>query len=77
MEVYGNLLVRDKTAQFINTQASALIRCVTDGEGPLAKLFDFRHLKFRERDDLEFVFKFWRDQKRGFDAAKLWYYPIL
>lgn len=77
LEVYGNLLVRDKTAQFINTQASKLIRCVTDGEGPLAKLFDFRHLKFRERDDLEFVFKFWRDQKRGFDAAKLWYYLYL
>ena len=47
-------------------------RVITDSKGPLAKLIDFGALKFRERDDLEFVFKFWRDSKKPFDAKALW-----
>jgi dynein assembly factor 3 len=35
-------------------------RVITDSKGPLSKLIDFGALKFRERDDLEFGFKFWR-----------------
>ena len=73
LEVYGNTLVRDKTAQFIKQESSKLIRCLTDQKGPLSSILDFSHLKFRERDDLEFVFKFWRDEKKSFDISKLWY----
>ncbi len=47
---------------------------ITDSKGPLSKLIDFGALKFRERDDLEFVFKFWRESetKRPFDVKVLW-----
>ncbi|KAJ3285502.1 Dynein assembly factor 3, axonemal [Borealophlyctis nickersoniae] len=72
LELYGNILVREKTAAFIREQASQLIRVVTDGTGLLSKIMDFSQLKFRERDDLEFVFKFWRDEKRSFDVVRLW-----
>ena len=71
-EIYGNLLIREKTFEFIQQQASLLIRMVTDESGALAKIFNFKHLKFRERDDLEFVFKYWRDEKKSFDGDKLW-----
>lgn len=49
-------------------------RVITDSKGPLSKLIDFGALKFRERDDLEFVFKFWRESetKRPFDVKVLW-----
>ncbi|KAI8926916.1 hypothetical protein BC831DRAFT_454358 [Entophlyctis helioformis] len=72
LECYGNLLVRQKTAQWIKSHASDLIRAITDGKGILGKLIDVSSLKFRERDDIEFVFKYWRDDKRSFDAKALW-----
>ncbi|KAI8915779.1 hypothetical protein EDD86DRAFT_196799 [Gorgonomyces haynaldii] len=72
LECYGNLLVREKTHQFIVEQAKELIRIVTDGKGLLGQICDFSQLKFRERDDIEFVLQFWRDSKKSFDGPKLW-----
>ena len=72
MECYGNLLIREKTFNWILERSSDLIRVVTDGKGPLAELIDFSQLKFRERDDIEFVFKYWRDTSRKFDGPLLW-----
>ncbi|EGF76589.1 hypothetical protein BATDEDRAFT_28431 [Batrachochytrium dendrobatidis JAM81] len=72
LECYGNLLIRKKTATWINAYTLPLIRAMTDGAGVLGKLIDFSGLKFRERDDIEFVFKFWRDQAKQFDAKSLW-----
>nr|KAJ3421420.1 Dynein assembly factor 3, axonemal [Polyrhizophydium stewartii] len=45
---------------------------MTDEKGLLGKLIDFSALRFRERDDIEFVLKFWRDTTRPFDAQALW-----
>lgn len=47
---------------------------VTDEKGPLQPYIDLSQLRFRERDDLEFVFKFWRNigNKKKFDAKLLW-----
>ncbi|KAJ3051740.1 Dynein assembly factor 3, axonemal [Rhizophlyctis rosea] len=72
LELYGNTLLRERTADLVRDRSSALIRVVTDEKGHLAKIFDFSNLKFRERDDLEFVFKFWRDEKKSFEVDKLW-----
>lgn len=72
LEVYGNLQIREKTETWIKQQSTNLIRVVTDKSGFLSDLIDFTQLKFRERDDIEFVLKFWRDDSRKFDATKLW-----
>ncbi|KAJ3043662.1 Dynein assembly factor 3, axonemal [Rhizophlyctis rosea] len=73
LELYGNILLREKSAAFMKERASELIRVVTDEKGHLAKVFDFSQLKYRERDDLEFVFKFWRDEKKQYEVDKLWW----
>jgi dynein assembly factor 3 len=63
LEMFGNLLVRDHTAQYIQQKANEFIKCITDFDY-LAKcnlkLFDFSLLKFKERDFLEGIFKYWR-----------------
>lgn len=53
------------------TEAS-MCRVVTDNKGFLSSVFDFSQLKFKERDDLEFVFKFWLDESKRFDIDALW-----
>ena len=77
LECYGNLMIRQKTANWLQTVSSDLIRVVTDGKGLLGSLVDVSQLKFRERDDIEFVFKFWRDaQNKSFQASQLWDYRL-
>ena len=63
MEIFGNLNVRDQTAQFIKTQAIEFIKYITDLDqlnNANLGCFDFTLLKFKERDFLEGIFKFWR-----------------
>ena len=72
LELYGNVLVREKTANFIKTQAMEIIKLV-NGEGELSKLFDFSLLKYRERDDLESVCKYWKDESKIFNIEEIWY----
>jgi dynein assembly factor 3 len=69
LEVYANILLRDKTAQWINEYVSTLINHLVAPH----PFLDFSLLKFRERDDIEFVFKFWRDLKKPFDCPRLWF----
>lgn len=78
MEIFANLRVRDQTAQYIRTIASDFIKCITDFE-QLKKInlscFDFSLLKFKERDFLEGIFKYWRLDylnKTVFPAETCW-----
>ena len=63
LEIYANLLVRDSTLGYIRAKADAFVKSITDLEH-LARvglgLFDFTRLKYKERDFLEAIFKFWR-----------------
>lgn len=72
LEIYGNALVREKTCDFIKTQASEIISLV-NGNGALANVFDFSLLKYKERDDLEAVCRYWKDDTKVFDVEELWY----
>lgn len=60
LDVYGNARVTEKTAAYVKETSTELIRLVTDRSGRLSSITDFSGMRFRERDDLEFVFKFWR-----------------
>ncbi|KAJ3319066.1 asparagine-linked glycosylation protein [Blyttiomyces sp. JEL0837] len=72
LEVYGNCYLRQKTYEYIKKTAGDLIKLVADGNGILSPLCDFKQLRFRERDDLEVVFNFWRQEKKVYDIDKLW-----
>jgi len=79
LEVYGDICVREKTEKFIKERAYDLIRTITDydeSKSKISKIIDVSHLKFRERDDLEFVFKFWRNPKNNYDIVKYWDYRL-
>jgi dynein assembly factor 3 len=83
LELYGNLLIREYTAQFVIRKSNEFIKCVTDLEKMSTtnlSLFNFDLLKFKERDFLEGIFKFWRlkipgeqkDTDPNFPASKCW-----
>ncbi|KAJ3245595.1 Dynein assembly factor 3, axonemal [Chytriomyces hyalinus] len=73
LEVFGNTFLRGKSYDALKSLATSLIILLGDNKGPLASLFSLNLLKFRDRDDLEVVFKFWRDDaKKAYDIEKLW-----
>ena len=79
LEIFGNLLIRDYTSQLVQSKANEFVKCITDFDY-MAKinltLFDFSLLKYKERDFLEGIFKYWRlkDNKDQeiFPASKCW-----
>ena len=83
LELYGNILIREYTSQLVIKKANEFIKYITDLDH-LAKsnlsFFDFSSLKFKERDFLEGIFKFWRlknqteqkDLDPMFPASKCW-----
>jgi dynein assembly factor 3, axonemal len=79
LEIFGNLLIRDYTSQILQSKANEFIKCITDFDYmPKINLtlFDFTLLKYKERDFLEGIFKYWRlkDTKvqEHFPASKCW-----
>lgn len=63
LDMFGNLLIREHTARLIRTRADELIRLVTDLDAmqkTALGVFDLSLLKFKERDYLEGVLKYWR-----------------
>ncbi|KAJ3642084.1 hypothetical protein Zmor_024901 [Zophobas morio] len=72
MELYGNALVRPSVAKFLTATATEMVKMVTDYDY-LAKVMPFVSLevKYKERDYLENLFKFWcgRDD---FDICDSW-----
>ncbi|XP_031641285.1 dynein assembly factor 3, axonemal homolog [Contarinia nasturtii] len=75
MDIYGNALIRSTSMGYIDSKAKHLIKCVTDLEfnEKMQPIFDFNHLKFIERDTMENVFSFWRENERNkFDMNATW-----
>ena len=75
LEILGNSLIRKETADYIRTRSNNFIRLVTDPSA-MAKerpYLDISNLKFKEIDQLEAIFKFWRnDSGNIFDIKNLW-----
>lgn len=75
MDIYGNSLIRSTSFGYINSKAKHFIKCVTDLDfnEQMQPIFDFSYLKFIERDFLENVFSFWRENgTKQFDISKCW-----
>ncbi|KAM9299404.1 dynein axonemal assembly factor 3 [Gastrophryne carolinensis] len=75
LEVFGNSLIRSKTACYLQEKCEHFIRCVTDSEyqQSVLPLLDMSSLKFKERDELECIFKFWRSpDPKLFPIERYW-----
>ena len=69
LEIYGNARVQERTARYIEQLGQSLRSLVADGTGTLG-LVSLEHLKYRERDVLESVFKSYMRQD-DFDMTTL------
>ncbi|CAB4020560.1 Hypothetical predicted protein [Paramuricea clavata] len=75
LELFGNSLIRPQTSEYLQEKANECIRMVTDLEYMKENfpLVDMSLLKFKERDLLEGIFKFWRNPDgKLFDITKCW-----
>ncbi|XP_037371507.1 dynein axonemal assembly factor 3 [Talpa occidentalis] len=77
LEVWGNALLRPAVAAFVSAQAVALARLVPEPDRLAEQLpwLSLGALKFRERDALEAVFRFWASGEKGpaaFPVSRLW-----
>jgi len=71
LSLHGNSLVREKDSLYVSDIAKEFIEIVTDQScHPLASLVDLTHLKFKDRDILQDIFKGW-DKAVPFDIEAL------
>ncbi|XP_014662967.1 PREDICTED: dynein assembly factor 3, axonemal-like isoform X1 [Priapulus caudatus] len=74
LEIFGNSLIRSSTKSYIDTKASDFIRMVSDVDiaEDMLPILDMNFLKFKERDGLEAVFKFWKVPHDTFGIQEMW-----
>ncbi|XP_019662698.1 dynein assembly factor 3, axonemal isoform X2 [Ailuropoda melanoleuca] len=77
LELWGNALLRPQVAAFVRAQANRLAHLVLEPDRLAEQLpwFSLGALKFRERDALEAVFRFWAGGEKGpeaFPMCRLW-----
>lgn len=75
LELYGNLLVRQQSVEYVQKMSNEFIKMVTDFDYLEKRLpcIDMSQLKFKERDFMEGIFKFWRNKDlKTFDVEKMW-----
>lgn len=60
LSLYGNTLVRERDSTYLSEIAPEFVELITDNSShPLADVIDLSHLKFKDRDVLQDVFKGW------------------
>ena len=81
LEIYGNALVQEKTEAYIETMGNLLrswicneLDCDTKKDSGIERAFlsiiDLKYLKYREKDDIESVFRRW-NRSTEFDVTTL------
>ncbi|XP_076801929.1 dynein axonemal assembly factor 3-like [Clavelina lepadiformis] len=74
-ELYGNTLIRQQTVQYLQEKANLFIEMITDLDYSDERMptIDLSQLKYKERDYLEGIFKFWREpDMRHFNVSSMW-----
>lgn len=75
LELFGNTLIRPQASEYLQEKSNEFIKMVTnlDYMEDNFPLVNMSLLKFKERDMLEAVFKFWRNtDPKYFDITKCW-----
>ena len=73
LDLYGNTMIRDKTAAYLEGVTKELIQLVTEDyrcQSMLKDVINFDNLTFKARDEMEEVFQTWF-QKHPFEIEKL------
>lgn len=73
LDLYGNTMIRDKTAEYLESRIKEYIQLVTEDDrckSPLKSIVNFDNLRFKDRDDLEDIFSSYH-KKHAFDMEKL------
>lgn len=70
----GNCLLRDKSAEYLETTTKELIQLITEDEkcaSVIKELVNFETLKFKERDDIEDIFSsYYKAHKFDIEALR-------
>ncbi|GAV02757.1 hypothetical protein RvY_13283 [Ramazzottius varieornatus] len=75
LEIFGDLKIREQTRQFLQKKTEDLIRLVTGDKHGKEEfcVFDLSHLRYKDKDELEKIFKRWINVKKDErDYAKSW-----
>ncbi|XP_073513878.1 dynein axonemal assembly factor 3 [Phyllobates terribilis] len=75
LELFGNSMVRSKTAAYLRDRCERFIKCITDPEYQqrILPLLNMTSIKFKERDELEYIFKFWQtSEAKLFPIERYW-----
>ncbi|XP_073427179.1 dynein axonemal assembly factor 3 [Dendrobates tinctorius] len=75
LELFGNSMVRSKTAAYLHDRCGRFIKYVTDPEYQqrVLPLLNMTSIKFKERDELENIFKFWQtSEAKVFPIERYW-----
>ncbi|CDW85452.1 arf-like ras superfamily gtpase [Stylonychia lemnae] len=73
LDLYGNTLLRDKTANYLETITKELIMLVTEdsrGKSVIKDLINFETLNFKDRDEMEDIFNSYL-KRNPFEIEKL------
>ncbi|KAJ3255459.1 Dynein assembly factor 3, axonemal [Boothiomyces macroporosus] len=70
LDLYNNTSISERTFDYIISASKSLIKTITDSKGILHDMISLSYLKYRERDDLEFVLKFYLS--KPFEVSTLW-----
>lgn len=74
MDVYGNSQIRASSLGYIISKGKHFIKCVTDEtfHQQMQPIFDLSNLKYIERDCIEQICDYWRDNVKYFHLDTLW-----
>lgn len=76
MDVYGNSMLRPSSNSYICSKADVYLRAITDLSGYAQQylpIFKFDRLKYSERDALENIFTFWKNNRNHvYNIGKYW-----
>lgn len=75
MDILGNTLLRSFTNSYLNSKKEIFIRMITDRNfaSEYFPFFNFDSLKYKERDQLELSFTFWKSKKEHiYDIQRYW-----
>lgn len=73
LDLYGNTMIRDKTAEYLESKVKELIQLVTEDDrcqSPLIDLVSFSGLRFKDRDEMEDIISSYL-KKHPFDIETL------
>ena len=75
LELFGNSLLRHDTEDYLVARSNEYVKMITEPSYSEKKYpyFDFSNLKFKEVDQLESIFKFWRNTDTDvFNIGQMW-----